>query len=186
MDTYAVWHALLNTFARERGYPPISDEAMKATWGQGVDADAKTFFAGTEVVELEEFYNDRFLGHVAAVEVMSGGAEVVERLRNGGLATAVVTNTPAPLARELLVRAAVEPDALVGGTDVPRPKPAPDIVLRACGLLGLPPGKAAVVGDSEFDRLAAAAAGAEFIGFRRAGDRRIEELAELPGLLGLD
>lgn len=186
VETYAVWHALLNTFARERGYPPISDEAMKGAWGQGVDADARTFFAGTEVAVLADFYNDRFLGHVAALEVMPGGAEVVTRLRGEGLATAVVTNTPAPLARALLARAAVEPDVLVGGTDVPRPKPAPDIVLRACRLLEVAPAEAAVVGDSDFDRLAAAAAGAEFIGFRRAGDRRIEELAELPGLLGLD
>ena len=61
----------------------------------------------------------------------------------------------------------------------PRPKPAPDIVLRACELLGVAVTDAVVVGDSEFDRRAARAAGARFIGFRCRGDRRIEELDEL-------
>ena len=186
VETYDVWHALLNTFARERGYPPISNDAMTAAWGQGVDADARTFFAGTEVEELADFYNRRFADHVDGLSVMPGAARVVSRVRAAGLATAVVTNTPAPLAKALLRRAAVEPDVLVGGTDVPPPKPAPDGVLRCCELLGVRVEEAAMVGDSHFDRRAAAAAGVLFVGFRCWGDRRIEALDELPAVLGVD
>ena len=184
VETYGVWHAVINAFARERGYPPISDEAMQASWGQGVDADARTFFPGTSVAELEGFYNSRFADHLDGLSVMPGASRVTGRIRAAGVPTAVVTNTPAPLARDLLRRAGVEPDVLVGGTDVPRPKPAPDIVLRACELLGVVPEDAAVVGDSEFDRRAARAAGARFIGFRRPGDDRVDRLDELLDLIG--
>lgn len=185
VETYQVWFALINAFARERGFPAISAEAMERAWGQGVDADARTFFAGTPVAELEEFYNRRFLDHLEELTVMPGAARVHRRLRVAGIATAVVTNTPAPLAKTLLERAGVEPLVLVGGTDVPRPKPAPDIVLRACELLEVAVGEAALVGDSEFDRQAAAAAGSRFIGFRLEGDRRIEQLDELLELFGV-
>ena len=179
VETFAVWHAVLNAFASERGYREITDQAMAAAWGQGVDADARTFFAGTSVAELEAFYNERFLDHLDQLSVMRGAARVVRGIRAAGRPTAVVTNTPAPLARALLERADVTPDVVVGGTDVPSPKPAPDIVVRACELLDVRPTDAAVVGDSHFDREAAKAAGALFIGFRCEGDRRIQELDEL-------
>ena len=186
VETYACWHGVINAFARERGYPEVSDEAMQAAWGQGVDADARTFFPGTPVAELEAFYNARLPEHLDGLSVMPGAAAVTGRIRAAGTPVAVVTNTPAPLATEMLRLAGVEPDVLVGGTDVPRPKPAPDIVLRACDLLGVAPAEAVVVGDSEFDRRAAAGAEARFIGFRRPGEHRIEQLGELPRLLGID
>jgi HAD superfamily hydrolase (TIGR01509 family) len=183
VESYAVWHAVINAFAREHDYPEVTDEAMRAAWGQGVDADAATFFPGTPVADLETFYNARFCDHLEGLSVMPEAAEVTAAIRAAGLAIAVVTNTPAPLARGLLEQAGVEPDVLVGGTDVPSPKPAPDIVLRACELLGVSTGDVVLVGDSEFDCQAAARAGVHFVGFRRAGDSRVEALGELPGLL---
>jgi HAD superfamily hydrolase (TIGR01509 family) len=185
VDSFAVWHSVLGAFAHERGYPEISDQAMEAGWGQGVDADARSFFPGTPVAALEAFYNDRFVDHLAQLRVMPDGAAVFAQLRAGGIPTAVITNTPAPLARALLARAEIGPDILVGGTDVPRPKPAADMVLRACELLSVSATEAAVVGDSEYDRRAAASAGALFIGFRCAGEQRIDRLGDLASLLGL-
>ena len=71
---------------------------------------------------------------------------------------------------------------MVGGTDVARGKPAPDMVLEACRRLRVAPAEALVVGDSRYDRDAAAAAKVRFVGLRIAGDRRIERLG---GLLDL-
>ncbi len=68
---------------------------------------------------------------------------------------------------------------------VPRPKPAPDMVLAACELLGVAPTEAVMVGDSSYDRDAARAAGVRFIGFRCAGDAKIETLVELLPALGM-
>ncbi|MFU8871541.1 HAD family hydrolase [Micromonospora sp. SL4-19] len=49
---------------------------------------------------------------------------------------------------------------VLGGDEVPRPKPAPDGVELACRLLGLAPGRAAYVGDSPLDLRAARGSGA--------------------------
>ncbi len=113
----------------------------------------------------------------------AGAPELFPRLRESGYRSCVITNTPTALARDVLRRAGIEADAVVGSTDVPAAKPAPDMVLRACGLLLVGPAEAAVVGDSRYDREAARAAGASFIGYRIAGDFRIERLDELLDLI---
>jgi len=50
-------------------------------------------------------------------------------------------------------------DALVCADDGLPSKPAPDTLLRACGLVGVEPGRAAMVGDSVADMAMATAAG---------------------------
>lgn len=76
-------------------------------------------------------------------------------------------------------------DVVVGIHDVPRPKPAPDMLLHCLEQLGVDPGAALYVGDSPTDLEAARAAGIEFVavGETIAHHRRIAELRELPALL---
>ena len=183
IDSYSVWHAVTNAFARDHGYPEISDEQMQAGWGQGVDADAEMFFPGTEVGKLERYYNEHFLDHLDHLDVTDGAAMVLDRLRGIGCQTAIVTNTPTVLTHRLLERAGLEAGEVVGSSDVPRPKPAPDIVLRALDRLDVVPQAAWMVGDSPFDRDAAAAAGVPFLSYRWDGGRRVDELEEVVELV---
>ena len=180
VESYQAWFHLLADACRDLGYQPISREMFASTWGQGVQADRDTFFTRHKAHEVERYYEERFVDHIHHVEVEPDGPKVFAALRQNELALAVITNTPAALARPVLARAGVEPDVLVGGTDIPNAKPAPDIGLRACELLGIEPAEALVVGDSRFDREAAAAAGARFIGLRiEGGEHTISSLGEL-------
>ena len=86
-----------------------------------------------------------------------------------------------PLRRHL-AHAGLEADEIVGGTDAPRAKPAPDMVLLACERLGVGTGEVLFVGDSRYDREAAGAAGVRFVGLGIDGDLRIEALGELEKL----
>jgi len=52
-------------------------------------------------------------------------------------------------------------------------------VLEACRRLRVTPEKAIVVGDSRYDREAAAGAKVKFVGLRMDGDVRIERLGEV-------
>jgi len=179
IDSHDVWFSLLNAVAGEFGYPAISHEAFRAGLGQGIDADVRRWFPRHTVPELERIYADRFERHLDALAVAEGVADVFAALRARGLRSAVITNTPAEIARPLVARAGARPDVLVGGTDVPRAKPAPDMVLHACAALGVAPGEAWVVGDTEFDRAAAGAAGAGFAGLGIEGDVTLARLGEL-------
>jgi HAD superfamily hydrolase (TIGR01509 family) len=179
VDSYQVWFHLLNGAASELGYPPISPEDFRLCWGQGIEADVEKFFPRHSIAEIEIYYGDHFCDHLEYLGVDPEVPGVFETLRKRSLRTAVITNTPAPVAWDVVNRTGATPDLLIGGTDVPRPKPAPDMVLRACELLELPAGEALVVGDSHYDREAARAAGTLFAGLGIEGDVRLDRLVDV-------
>lgn len=160
-----VWRALITALCDELGYEAPDDAAFAAMWGQGVQADVERLFVRHTVPGIAALYQQRFPDHLAALRCDPEAPGLFARLREGGLPIAVVTNTPGPLADDLLARAGVRPDTRVGGTDTPRAKPWPDPLLEACRRLGVAPERALMVGDTRVDREAAAAAGVPFCGF---------------------
>jgi AHBA synthesis associated protein len=99
---------------------------------------------------------------ITEVEVYEGVPLMLEQLREAGITTAIATGKSGERAREVLDVVGLLPllDAVVGSDEVPRPKPAPDIVLE--GLLrlgGAAPGDAVMVGDAVIDLQAGRAAG---------------------------
>ena len=184
VDSYEVWLHLLQALAREHGYPPVTREVFHAGWGQGIQADVDRFFPRHSVAELEELYATGFAAQLSHLRVMDAVGDVFAALRRRGLPSAVITNTPSSMARALVSHAGATPDIVVGGTDVERAKPAPDMVLLACERLGVAPGASWVVGDTAYDRDAARAAGARFAGLGIDGDVTLARLADLLPHLG--
>jgi HAD superfamily hydrolase (TIGR01509 family) len=88
-----------------------------------------------------------------------GAPELVEHLR-GRVPIAVATNTRRPLAEVILRQSGLAGlfDAVATGDEVP-PKPAPDVYLAACRLLGVAPGDAVGLEDSPTGVAAVKAAG---------------------------
>ena len=165
VDSFEAWLHLMNATARRFGCPPVGREQFRAVYGQPTEEDVRMFFPRQTVAEVEDFYDAHFGDYIDHVEANPDAPGVLAALRGMGLGVAVITNTPSPLARRILEGLGLAPDELVGGSDVPAAKPAPDMVLRACGLLGVAPDEALVVGDSAYDRQAAAAAGVRFAGW---------------------
>ncbi len=179
IDSYEVWFRLMNRASEEYRVAPISRETFRECWGQGIQADIKLFFREQRLEELETFYDDHFMDFVQHLVVNPDAEDLFDWLARQRIPSAVITNTPAGLAGRILEHAQLAPGALVGGTDVPEAKPAPDMVLRGCALLGVRPSEAVVVGDSDFDRAAARSAGAPFAGFGIEGDVELERLMDL-------
>lgn len=179
VDSYQVWFHVMNAVARDLGFPAISTERFAQSWGQSVEADVQSFYPTSKPDEVTADYERRFPDYVAHLRVHPRAREVLSTLRGKGVRVAVITNTPAPVARAIVERGALQVDALVSATDVARPKPAPEIVVKACELLGVEPSQAIVVGDSRYDREAAASAGALFAGLATDGDCRLKDLAEI-------
>ncbi len=95
------------------------------------------------------------------VTPVPGGPELLAELRARGIGLAVATGRSGERARLVLDRVGLLPllDHVVGADEVPRPKPAPDIVRRALELLDVPPGRALMVGDAPADLVSARSAG---------------------------
>lgn len=183
VESDEVWFRVLNGVAEELGYPAISREEFLAANGQGIEADIECWYPAHSVETIEGLYAQHFPRNLEHGAPMQGVPELFAELRERAIPTAVVTNTPNPIATWVVRHVGATPDHVVGGTDVPRSKPSPDIVLEACRRLSVTAGAAWLLGDSSYDKEAAEAAGARFVGFRMDGDARIEQLMDLLDLL---
>lgn len=95
------------------------------------------------------------------VPVVDGIVDLLRALRARGLRLAVATGKAGARARSLLETLDLIGyfGHVVGSDEVASPKPAPDIVLRALSLLGVPVEEAFMVGDAPSDIASARGAG---------------------------
>ncbi len=178
IDSRDAWYHLLCAAARAFGHPRLRRGEFDESFGQGVDADGAQFFPGTPTQALLAYFDAHFLDHARHVIVNPDAGPLMSALGDRGIRHAVVTNTATALARATIRRAALEPDEIVGTSDAPE-KPDPAMLLLACERLAVKPERALMIGDSRFDRDAAATAGIRFVGYGIPGDLRIEALREL-------
>jgi phosphoglycolate phosphatase len=188
VDTFEAWVAVLDECRLRRGLSPLGPGPVRACWGQGINADCETLFPGEDPRRLAVEYDEAFARHVPLIRAEDGAVETVRAIRRSGLRTAVVTNSPAALARRILERIGLRSDfdCIAGGDEVRLGKPDPELLFLALGRLGAKARRAAFVGDTRLDVEAARASGVPMIGYRVAGgDARVERLSDILPLLGL-
>lgn len=181
VKSFEVWfRAVEAAGVRFRGRP-ITREEFTPTFGQGTAADLEVFGLEASAAELDHFYERAFLEHLDQMWVNPEAGPLLRALRARGVRTALVTNTVGPLARRILEVAQLDGlfDALATSDRVPRAKPAPDLVELALQETACLASTAWMVGDSRYDREAAAAAHVFFIGLGLEGDRTIASLGAL-------
>jgi phosphoglycolate phosphatase len=102
--------------------------------------------------------------------------------------TAVATNRTDTMDRVLQVHGLTAAfDVVVCASDVPRPKPFPDSLLRVCECLSIEPADGIYVGDSSLDEMAARAAGMPFVAYADPSldaDFHIDSLDRIREILG--
>lgn len=109
---------------------------------------------------------EKFIAHYEAHPcersvLYPGARDSLERLKRQGLSLGLVTNKPDRLTQVIVDALALRPlfGCILGGQPALRLKPDPDMLLRACKLLGVAPHEALMVGDSRADLGAARSAG---------------------------
>lgn len=159
----------------------ITREEFAPTFGQGTVADIGAFGLGCTPAELDAFYLAHFHRHADQTWVDPEAGPCLRAVRGSGRKIAVVTNTMTPLAHEILRAARLHElvDFVACADQVPRAKPAPDLVRHALEKLGVAAAESWMTGDSRFDREAARGAGVFFVGYRQDGDARVDSLPEL-------
>ncbi len=136
--------------------------------------------------EARRRFQARFGG--GRLPVKPGVREILRSLRERGLPLALASSTDGAVVRQELDEAGLlgSFDAVVGGDQVKRSKPDPEIFLRAAERLGAPPEKCFVIEDSFNGIRAARRAGmrALMVPYLLPPDGEMESLAEaiLPDL----
>lgn len=112
---------------------------------------------------------------------------LIEDARSAGMNVGVVTTKYRRRITEILDKYEV-PDAvdiIIGGDSVENPKPAPDGLLLASKILGIPVSDMLYVGDSPVDAQAAVSAGMDFVGVLTGTTSR-EQFLDYPHIAVLE
>lgn len=193
LDTELLWHeAEVEVFAR-RGATFTWDDKMRVI-GTSFPETGRYFAARLGrpesdgpglVAEMNEVMRGLLRRQVQA---RPGAVELARALRDRAVPLALASNSSRDLVDLALRTAGLRElfDATVSSSDVDHPKPAPDIYLRACQLLGVSPATAVALEDSPSGIAAAKAAGLRCIAVPQfaetdvsAADRVVDSLADL-------
>ena len=93
--------------------------------------------------------------------LLPGASDVLRTLHSAGKKIALCSNKPRVFSSELLAHLQIAElfHAVIGPEDVPRPKPAPDMILAALKRLDMAPARVLYIGDMVVDIETARAAG---------------------------
>lgn len=165
-DTAADMGAALNVLLRRHRRPPLPPELIRPHVSSGARGLLRAGFDlapdAPGYVELRAEYLDIYAADICChTRPFDGMEALIQRLVDQGLAWGIVTNKPGWLTTPLLaaMNPLPAPACVVSGDTAARPKPHPDPLLHACGLLGLEPPACWYIGDDARDISAGRAAG---------------------------
>ncbi|MFH1054777.1 MAG: HAD family hydrolase [Candidatus Altiarchaeota archaeon] len=186
VDSIPAWHRTFNQVRGHTGQPGITyDEFCNGVLGESTSEDVRRFFPMLSEDELVRLYDRFFPQNMEGVRLFPDSLRILDYLESKGILKGIVTNTPRNLMDLTLKTVGLEDrfDVALGGDDVSVGKPDPEIVRKACQMLGLGTDETLMVGDTEADMGAGRNAGCKTVGIKMRGDWRVESLGELTELL---
>jgi phosphoglycolate phosphatase len=177
-DSYEAITASVNHVRSLHGMGPLTEDQVRPHVGRGpfhlltntapgVDPDA--------AVSAYRAHHPKVMRE--GTRLLPGVFDTVTHLHRAGKRLGVCSNKPVAFTRELLRHLGLGAcfEVVLGPEDVPRMKPAPDMLLVALRRLSVPPAEAVYVGDMVVDIEAGRAAGVR-VWVIATGSNGVEEL----------
>jgi phosphoglycolate phosphatase len=161
-DSYEAITASVNYVRAANCLPALPDAEIRKHVGRGLEQLLADLVPGTDVDRSVALYREH---HVRVMgdhtRLLPGARSAVEALKRAGRLLAVCSNKKVAFTRSLLASLGIAPcfDAVLGPEDVPRPKPASDMLMAALHRLGVTADEALYLGDMDIDVQTARAAG---------------------------
>jgi HAD superfamily hydrolase (TIGR01509 family) len=186
LDTESVWTRAEEDLFERRGleFTPADKRELVGTSAEiaGGILERRLGEPG-RAAELIEELNALVVAELEhGVEAMIGARELLERLRERGTPTGLVSNSPLRFVQRSIEIVGFETlfDVILSAHEVAAPKPAPDPYLEACRRLGVEPGPNVIaLEDSPTGVAAARAAGLTVIGVPSIEGIALEEAHHL-------
>lgn len=185
IDSYSGWFRLFNDALKHFGFEQITERTFRKHWGQSTEEDVRIFMPGKTVDQVRTYFEKHFPQYLSYLKVNPMAMRTLHALSELGLKLACVTNSHRKIVLEILgiYHLAGYFDVILTVDDVKKPKPAPDILLKACRLLGVELNQALFIGDTLIDKKAGDRAGLFFVGYRIKADRTVDNLSDFYNLL---
>lgn len=157
MDTLDAIIASMNGALEAFHVRPLTVEELRPLIGMPVQRqmDLLRGMQGPVVDQITDLYYEHFMEHVErGLPLFPGVADTLPRLAHHPIST--MTTRRLHGARRMLEVSGIAPyfKTIVGGDEVSRPKPYPDLPLFSARAIGLPPEECVVIGDAPVDILA--------------------------------
>lgn len=169
VDTEPYWISSETTLVERFGGTWTHEDALGLV-GSDLLASARILQragVGMEAEAIVEHLTDRVIEQIRVngVPFRPGARELLRSLRAAGIKTAIVTMSRHRLAERVTDLIEFDAfDAVLGGDDVPRPKPFPDPYLAGAGALGVAIEDCVAIEDSTTGLKSAVSAGAVSLG----------------------
>lgn len=169
IDSEPYWMAAETPLVESFGGTWTHEDALQLV-GSDLEGSARILQgAGVKMGEQEivEHLTDRVLEQMGELGVpfRPGAQELLRDLRAAGVKTAIVTMSRRRMAEQVVELIDFDAfDAVLGGDDVPRPKPFPDPYLAGAEALGVDISRCVAIEDSPNGLRAAVASGAVSLG----------------------
>lgn len=167
VDTLGDFDAAVNAMLAELALPAMPRDAVARGVGWGSEHLIRTALrhGGADAARYDAAWGS-YQRHYRAINgrharVFPGVREALARFAGAGIALGCVTNKPHAFSVALLEAMGLAPHfaVVLGGDSLPKKKPDPMPLLAACERLGAMPARTLMIGDSQVDAQAGAAAG---------------------------
>ncbi|HQR08258.1 MAG TPA: HAD-IA family hydrolase [Gemmatales bacterium] len=152
----------VNAVRMSRGHEPVELEHVKQYVGWGLDHLIKKIVPDADLDVDIPLYRQHYAGTMlTGTELLPGAAPVVQTLHQRGVRLGVCSNKKRIYTEQLLEHLGIMPPIkkVFGPDDVPRHKPAPDMLLAALKYFQVSASETIYVGDMIVDIHCAHAAG---------------------------
>ena len=185
IDSYSGWFRLFNDALKHFGFEQITERTFHKHWGQSTEEDVRIFMPGKTVDQVRTYFQGHFPQYLSYLKINPMAIRTLHALSELGLKLACVTNSHRKIVLETLDvhHLAGYFEVILTVDDVKNPKPAPDILLKACRLLGVELNQALFIGDTLIDKKAGDRAGLFFVGYRIKADTTVNNLSDFYNLL---
>jgi len=182
----AYYNQVLNQF----GLPVMTKEQFVFTQMNTVDQSLAYLFKDKTTLEAAQTFrkNMSYIPFLKFMEIEPYLKPLLEKLRPA-FKTAIATNRTDTMDRVLIEHDLTEFfDLVVTASDVKRPKPDPEPLIKIIEFFSLKPQHMIYVGDSKLDESAAKSAGVVMVAYKNrslSADFHIESLKELEDILSI-
>jgi HAD superfamily hydrolase (TIGR01509 family) len=153
VDSEPLWFRVERDFCNARGGAWTDAHAAECI-GKGMAATfrrmSEEFGIAIDPERDKEIVVDAVIDRVREIELKPGGRELLDAAAEAEIPLALASSSSLRLILAVLDRFGITPrfGAVVSGESVAKPKPAPDIFLKAAAELGVPPSACVVLEDS--------------------------------------
>ncbi len=178
INSFDSWLVAFNETLEKFGKKRISKgEYKKKYLGHELRSTFGKFGLGDDAVE---YCKTQFMNNIKEIRIFPEAKKILESLSKK-FKLGLVTNSWAGFVHKTLEYFDLKNyfDVIVTGDDVEKGKPDPEIIIKACKLLGLDQSDVIVVGDERNDVLAGKSAGCTVVGLNVESDFKIKKLPEL-------